>query len=82
MSTDTLYNDDWTKVGTWDIWTGDADGMPVLVTTLPLFVQSLQGTWPFLETDLQRIMAFLQLPAAQAMPKRLRREVERFIASG
>ena len=78
----TLANDDWIKSGTWDLWAGDRDGKPVLITNIRHLTGSLRSINSHLETDRLRLEAFLRLPAARVMPNRFTREVDRFLALG
>lgn len=81
MATLQEINDDWTKTGTWDLFVY-LQGELVEVTTVRNLVLALGDSFSHLPDDRQRVQTFMDLPAAIPMPNRLRREVERFLASG
>lgn len=74
--------DDWIKIGTWDLYAVNAQGFPELITdikTLCSFLGRFDAGTP---SDRGRLQRFMELPAARPMPARLKREVDRFLASG
>lgn len=68
---DTLGNADWLRRGRWDVFYRDE-----LVTT----VAGLLGALDVAEADrgeqVREVKRFIKLPAAEAMPKKLLREVK------
>lgn len=81
MTTQQHLNDDWIKVLAWDLIVL-SDGVLVLATTLRHLILAVRFSFDYLSNDRQRVEEFMKLPASIPMPNRMRREVERFLASG
>ena len=81
MTTSQQFNDDWIKVLAWDLIVL-SDGVLVLATTLRHLILAVRFSFDYLSNDRQRVEEFMKLPASKPMPNRMRREVERFLASG
>lgn len=81
MTTQQHLNDDWIKVLAWDLIVL-SDGVLVLATTLRHLILAVRFSFDYLSNDRQRVEEFMKLPASKPMPNRMRREVERFLASG
>jgi len=68
-------NEDWTKLGSWDLW--NHDGTPV--TT---FAQMWpEVTQPPSSADVNRVRDFTQLACWQAAPRQLKVEAGQFLAA-
>ena len=70
---DTALNADWTKAGTWDVYTPDSK--------LVRNVDQLRQANPPGTTDAQ-LVAMLDLPVAQSMAARLKRQLEKMRDQG
>lgn len=70
-----LRNADWTKVGSWDLYITDKDGNPKLIEKVDDLLKFLEVDKYVESRQKAAVAEFMKLPAAEAMPKKLKKEL-------
>lgn len=70
-----LRNADWTKVGYWDLFITDKSGDPKLLETVDDLLKHLEVDRYVESRQKAAVEEFMKLPASEAMPKKLKKEL-------